>query len=676
MARRRGASVREKESSFLLFFVFPSSLFSLKLIFLLFRKKNVFSLHSGHTDDVFDLSWAPDGSALASASLENTVLVWDTPLGGGAPSISAVVGGGGGAGGSAAAPPPSNSAAAAATTLLPPLPAAGNGGRPRARLDAHRHYVQGVAWDPTGATLASASADRSVKIYRAAAESVGRKKKRTLERRAAERAAAVAAAAAAGEPVPPPPPRPPLAASADRLACVATMQRRLAAAAEVPGALATAAAANAAAAVAAAAAAAAAAPGALAPPPPPPPPPLPRLPLFADESLPSFFRRLGWSPDGSCLGVPAGLIHPGGAAAAAAANAAAASAAAAAGAKGKAATFSAAMPPPPPPLLSSSTAAAAVAAAAATAAGAGPPAAIPAAPQHAAFLYARGEWGAPAAALPSVKPTVAVRFCPVLFALEGEEKREGEKREEEGDAATCAPSPSAGAAASSSQQQQQQPPLFDLPYRLVFAVASLDSVAVYETGSLKPLALLGALHPEPVTDVAWSCCGRFLAVSSYDGYCSVAAFAPGELGTPLAASAAGVPDFVRARVASQAKALSGALPAAAVPATPAAAAKVPAPPRQEAGGAAGPRRLVPEPVAAAAAPGPRRIAPTPLSAVPGSLADAAGPPPPPPRPQQPAGGDTRRRIAPQPVGEENAAPVAITKVAEAAAAAGADAPAA
>ena len=34
-----------------------------------------------------------------------------------------------------------------------------------------------------------------------------------------------------------------------------------------------------------------------------------------------------------------------------------------------------------------------------------------------------------------------------------------------------------------------------------------------------PLALLGALHPAPITDLAWSRDGRFLAAASYDGYC-------------------------------------------------------------------------------------------------------------------------------------------------------------
>lgn len=39
------------------------------------------------------------------------------------------------------------------------------------------------------------------------------------------------------------------------------------------------------------------------------------------------------------------------------------------------------------------------------------------------------------------------------------------------------------------------------------------------TAGLQPLAVLGGLHFEaaPITDIAWSCDGRYLAMSSYDG---------------------------------------------------------------------------------------------------------------------------------------------------------------
>jgi hypothetical protein len=50
-------------------------------------------------------------------------------------------------------------------------------------------------------------------------------------------------------------------------------------------------------------------------------------------------------------------------------------------------------------------------------------------------------------------------------------------------------------------------------------VATLDSVALYDTQSALPLALLGHLHYDSITDLAWSPDGRFLAVSSRDCYC-------------------------------------------------------------------------------------------------------------------------------------------------------------
>lgn len=78
-----------------------------------------------------------------------------------------------------------------------------------------------------------------------------------------------------------------------------------------------------------------------------------------------------------------------------------------------------------------------------------------------------------------------------------------------------------------------------LPYKLVFAVASKDSVAIYDTAHTSPIAVVGALHLAEITDLAWSPCGRRLAVSSRDGFCSVVAFDKGELGEPLGEVGAG-----------------------------------------------------------------------------------------------------------------------------------------
>ncbi|KAL6779423.1 hypothetical protein ACKKBG_A12285 [Auxenochlorella protothecoides x Auxenochlorella symbiontica] len=284
----------------------------------------------GHTDDIMDVGWSSDGSALVSASIDNRAIVWDM------------------------------------------------GDRKRgamlAQLAHHKHFVQGVAWDPVRQFVVTQSADRTCRVYRLKPPAVGKK------------ARAKAAAATA-------------AATAKDLYCCATLSKGA-----TRGGV--------------------------------------KVPLFHDESLPSFFRRLAWSPDGSMLAVPAGVhrFEEG-------------------GKEG-----------------------------------------------HAVHVYARDEWDAPLLHLPGhSKPVVAVRFCPVLF-----KKPEPSGREDVGGQA------------------------IDLPYRMVFAVATLDSVVIYDTASPTPLCLLGALHYDSITDLAWSGDARYLAVSSRDCYCSIAVFEPGELGEALA----------------------------------------------------------------------------------------------------------------------------------------------
>ena len=72
----------------------------------------------GHSDDVFDLAWAPLGVALVTGSVENTCIVWDVA------KTKGVF-----------------------------------------RLEGHAHYVQGVAWDPRGEYLVSQSGDRTVRLF-------------------------------------------------------------------------------------------------------------------------------------------------------------------------------------------------------------------------------------------------------------------------------------------------------------------------------------------------------------------------------------------------------------------------------------------------------------------------------------------------------------------------------
>ncbi|KAL9270786.1 Chromatin assembly factor 1 subunit FAS2-like protein [Drosera capensis] len=164
--------------------------------------------------------------------------------------------------------------------------------------------------------------------------------------------------------------------------------------------------------------------------------------LFHDETLPSFFRRLAWSPDGSFLLVPAGSYK-----------------------------FS----PSSEPI-------------------------------NTAYVFSRKDLSRPALQLPGAsKPVVAVRFCPLTFKLRGSNSGNG-----------------AG--------------LFNLPYRLIFAVATLNSLYIYDTESMAPIVIMAGLHYAAITDMAWSPDAKYLALSSQDGYCTILEFDDQELGSPMPSS--------------------------------------------------------------------------------------------------------------------------------------------
>lgn len=66
---------------------------------------------------------------------------------------------------------------------------------------------------------------------------------------------------------------------------------------------------------------------------------------------------------------------------------------------------------------------------------------------------------------------------------------------------------------------------------MIFAVATKCSVYLYDTQQKIPFGLISNIHYTRLTDLAWSHDGKFLLVSSTDGYCSIVQFADGELGT-------------------------------------------------------------------------------------------------------------------------------------------------
>jgi len=166
--------------------------------------------------------------------------------------------------------------------------------------------------------------------------------------------------------------------------------------------------------------------------------------MFHDETMPSFFRRPSYSPDGSLLIVPAGRLDVGDQVV------------------------------------------------------------------NATYVFTRASPNKPVLYLPSPqKATVAVRCCPILFELRQDNAKSEEK------SATS---------------------VFKLPYRMVFAIATLDSIVLYDTQQTAPFGYISNIHYAALTDVAWSNDGSMLLVSSSDGYCSIAHFKKDELGVPYSLS--------------------------------------------------------------------------------------------------------------------------------------------
>lgn len=124
------------------------------------------------------------------------------------------------------------------------------------------------------------------------------------------------------------------------------------------------------------------------------------------------------------------------------------------------------------------------------------------------YVFSRKSFKRPIAHLPCpAKATLAVRCCPVYFELRTKKLEDG--------------------------SVQPLPNTFQLPYRLVFAVASEDSIFFYDTQQTLPFGYVSNIHYHTLSDLSWSRDGSFVAVSSTDGYCSFVSFDELELGTPL-----------------------------------------------------------------------------------------------------------------------------------------------
>ena len=98
------------------------------------------------------------------------------------------------------------------------------------------------------------------------------------------------------------------------------------------------------------------------------------------------------------------------------------------------------------------------------------------------------------------KSSVCVKFCPLFFKKDSAD--------------------------------ESTPALLDLPYTMIFAIATIDSVFIYGTDSIQPRYALTNIHFQSITDLAWNGADT-LAVASSDGYITFCSFDKGELGVQI-----------------------------------------------------------------------------------------------------------------------------------------------
>ncbi|KAL4912794.1 WD40-repeat-containing domain protein [Aspergillus aurantiobrunneus] len=227
--------------------------------------------------------------------------------------------------------------------------------------------------------------------------------------------------------------------------------------------------------------------------------------IYANETFTSFFRRLTFTPDGSLLFTPAGQY--------------------------KTSQVSATDPSKTVDEISNTV-----------------------------YIYTRAGFNKPPIShLPGhKKPSVAVKCSPVFYTLRETpelskhitlDTSSGEDASATNDGVAgdgskeSAPKPTTGddsksittKPSESTTANQLPPPVFSLPYRVVYAVATQDAVLVYDTQQQAPLCVVSNLHFATFTDLTWSNDGLTLIMSSSDGFCSTLSFAPGELGQPYTA---------------------------------------------------------------------------------------------------------------------------------------------
>lgn len=193
------------------------------------------------------------------------------------------------------------------------------------------------------------------------------------------------------------------------------------------------------------------------------------------------------------------------------------------------------------------------------------------------YIYTRAGLNRPPVAhLPGLKkPSLAVKCSPVRYALRESSDKSSDKSSEDGaqkkpvtkhitidsSVPDLALPDSVETEADKDKDQirydrKLDSPVFSLPYRIIYAVATQDSVIVYDTQQTSPICVVSNLHYATFTDLTWSPDGNTLLMTSTDGFASVIVFEPGELGQlyedPAVPVAAGTPTAAGGTTASPA----------------------------------------------------------------------------------------------------------------------------
>ncbi|KAI6128226.1 WD40-repeat-containing domain protein [Pisolithus croceorrhizus] len=137
-----------------------------------------------------------------------------------------------------------------------------------------------------------------------------------------------------------------------------------------------------------------------------------------------------------------------------------------------------------------------------------------------------------------------------------------------------APSQPSKALATTTPAVQSAGPVFALPYRMLYAVLTMDTIAIHDTQQSGPICLLTKLHYDEFTDITWSPDGQCLILSSRDGYCTIIIFddifpAHHTQQSTLQLQSIAQHNFVPLTVSSTPSSSSSALPTIAVPTVPA-----------------------------------------------------------------------------------------------------------